>query len=121
MPLSAERSIFSTFSQQIFSTFSQHFLNIFSTHFSQQTFLNKHFSTFSQHFLNIFSTKLAVFGSYKWSCRVGKAERGKEEELIIKMDGEGGRKNRLKGRHMIERGGKQRWGRENERYRRKEI
>ena len=82
------------FSQHFLNKFSQHFLNIFST-FSQQIFLNKLFSTkFSQHFLNIFSTKLPVFGSHKWSCRVGKAERGKEEELIIKMDGEGGRKEK---------------------------
>ena len=82
------------FSQHFLNKVSQHFLSIFSA-FSQQNFLNKLFSTkISQHFLNNFSTKFAVFWSYKWSCRVGKAERGKEEELIIKMDGEGGRKEK---------------------------
>ena len=68
--------------------FNQNFSTI-----SQQHVLNKIFSTkVSQHFLNIFSIFSQLFLSYKWSCRVGKAERGREEELIIKWMGrEGGR------------------------------
>ena len=65
------------FSQQIFlNKFSQHFSTLsqqnFSTRFPQQTILNK----FSTHF----STNFAVFfWSYKWPCRVGNTERGRED------------------------------------------
>ena len=94
----------------IFSTFSQHF---FSTKFPQQTILNK-FSTIYQQILLFFLVIQVALQS-------GECWQRKRRSLMMSMDGEGGRKNWIKGRNTIEGGRKTEMGAERVRDVKREI
>ena len=105
------------FSQHFSTTFSHHILNMFSTFFStrfpQQTILNK-FSTISQQmFLFFLVIQVALQSGECW--------KRKRRSLMMSMDGEGGRKNWMKGRTTIEGGRKTEMGAERVRDMKREI